>query len=156
MAKGSTIIISGEARGRFEWGIIGDTSKPGTVMQISAGIPAANGRFTWVASASGTDGNDVLLAVLMEDYSQGKQITDAYVAGTFGQLYFVQPGDETNQLCGEVAGTGNSYTVGDRLIVDADTGILVPSAGTPQAAVAIVLETVVQQAAPVLLWVKWL
>jgi hypothetical protein len=163
MSKGNSIVVSASPICPFEWGYINDTSLPGTIMQIdnsvgTYGQPPTGpytGRFAWKASAPGTDGQGVLNAILMEDRQQGFPFTQAYVQGTWGELYYPQSGEEVNILLGEVAGTGNSYNVGDSLMVDAETGILVPYvAGSGTGVFAICLEKVVQAAGSRLTWVK--
>ncbi len=154
MSRGSTIVLTANPKGNFWGGVIGDTSAPGTIMQVQAGTAMKNGLPTWVASAPGTDGDKVLPAVLMEDRKQGKTITDVYVSGRLCEVYCLLPGDMFNGLVGEVAGTGNSYQVGDRLMIDAETGILVPEVGTStiEDAFAVVLEDVPQVAGSTLVW----
>lgn len=156
MAKGNTIVLSVPPKGVMEGGIINDTSKPGTLMQIDTSVQVdKHGRKTWIAAAPGADG---LLKgaypVLMEDKKQGKAVTDAYVAGTECQLYFPLPGEDFNALCGEVAGTGNTYAIGDALELDAETGILVPYSATPQNVFAQCMEVVTQVTGSHLTWVK--
>lgn len=150
----NTILLSSDAMGRREWGIINDTSKPGTFMQIDSSVTPVNGRFGWKAAAVGTDGKAILKAILLEDYLQGFTPTTAYVAGTQGQIYFPQEGDEVNARCSEVAGTGNTYAVGDRLMIDAEDGILVPESGSPVETLAVVLEVITQQTGSGLVAVK--
>jgi hypothetical protein len=151
--KGNTIILSANPQGKFLEGVAGDTSKPGTIMQIQAGTVDASGRKTYIAAAPGTDGLDVQLAVMIEDDLQGFGVSQAAVVGTRIRLYVPISGEEMNILAGEIAGTGNSYTIGDKLIVDAESGILVPYAATPQAAVAEAMETLAQVAGSTLLYV---
>jgi hypothetical protein len=155
MSRGQSIIVSAEPRGVFDEGTIGDTSLPGTLMQLQAAVAPVNGRYSYVAFAPGTDGKSGICAVLREDIMQGKKISDAYVSGTRCFLYYPIAGEEVNLRLGEVAGTGNTYAIGDRLIADAEDGILVPEAGTPQELVAVVLETTTQQAGGVLVMCKW-
>ncbi len=145
-------------RGIIIEGVINDTSKPGTVMQIDTSVAETNGRFAWKAAALGTDGYIAGCPVLCEDSLQGKLFTDAYVAGTYGRLYFPIYGEELNLLLGEVAGTGNTYAINDRLMLDADDGIMVPFiAGSSVSIAALCLETLTQVAGSKLtrcLWAK--
>ena len=152
MAKGQDIVVSANPQGRFIEGIVGDTSAPGTIMQISATVAPVEGRHTWIAAATGTDGKEVLKVVLLPDRLQGRLATDAYVANTRGFLYCWLPGDEVNFLAGEGAGSSNTFNIGDRFIVDAENGILVPDTGSPQECVAIAMEKLTQQVGSVLVW----
>jgi hypothetical protein len=155
--RGNSIIVSAEPRGRRIGGQINDTSSPGTIMQIDTGatpiFSQGIGEFQWKAAAPGTDGLDVLQACLLEDFLFGKSLTDAYAVGQKIALYFPLHGDEMNLRCGEVAGTGNTYAIGARLIIDAESGILVPESGSPQHTFAVVLEVITQVVGSSLVWV---
>lgn len=154
--RGTEIMVSSNPKGTFLEGVIGDTSKPGTIMQIQAGVGLISGRQTWVAAAPGTDGKNVLVAVLLQDYLQGKLWSDAYIAGTRCFLYCPIAGEEMNVLCGEVAGTGNTFSIGDRFIIDAEDGILVPESGSPQDTIFICLERDVQVVGSTLVWCMYM
>lgn len=127
-ARGSTTIISGEPRGRFITGIINDTSKPGTVMEIMTPF-YRGGQHLW-RHYSRTDGYKGLVAVLCNDDEQGKLMTDAYVAGTVCKLYCPVPGEELNMLFLDVAGTADDWAAGDYATVDSGTGKLQAVAGS--------------------------
>ena len=156
--RGNAIIVSSNPKGQYDEGTIGEANRsPGTIMQLKAATPFQGGRPVWVAAASGTDGKDVLYAVLLEDDQQGVTATGAgavYAINTHCRLYFPIKGEEMNILAGEVAGTGNSFAIGDRLIVDAEDGILIPETGTPQATFAVSMQALPQVAGSTLLWVK--
>jgi hypothetical protein len=155
MAKGNSIVVSASPINPFEWGYINDTSVPGTVMQIDNSVGPYTGRFAWKASAPGTDGQGVLRAILMEDRQQGFPMTQAFVQGTWGEMYFPSSGEEVNLILGEVAGTGNSYNIGDALMIDAESGIMVPYvAGSGTDVFAICLEKLTQVAGAHLTWCK--
>jgi hypothetical protein len=155
MAHGNRIVIQGDqGKGNYEEGTIKDTSSPGTIMQVQAAALDGNRRFNWIAANSGTDGLNKASAVLREDLTQGLPMTTAYVTSTHCFLYHPIPGDELNCILGEVAGTGNTYAIGDMLMQDAETGLLVPAASTPGQPWAICLEVLTQVAAANLTWVK--
>lgn len=154
MARGNQIIVTSDPQGHFDEGVLDDTSKPGTIVEVVPGSALVGGRFHLRAAAVGTDGKAAQQMVLLEDNLQGKTITDAYVAGTRVRTYTPIKGEECNILCGEVAGTGNTYTVGGRLILDAEDGVLVPEAGTPEETPWQSLEAVTQVTAPQLLWCR--
>ena len=156
MARGRDIIVSSNPKGFFDEGVINDTSKPGTVMMMDTSKAASlwqGGNPWFIAAAYGTDGLKVVPYCLLADAKQGKTLEDAYVAGAKCQLYCPIAGEEMNILAGEVAGTGNSYTFNDRLILDAESGILVPFTGSPQDTMFQAMETVTQVAGSFLLWV---
>ncbi len=138
-------------------GIIGDTSLPGTIMQVKAATGLNAFEPTWIAAAVGKDGDQVLGAVLEEDRYQGKTITDAYVSGTKCFLYCPLVGDFMNLLCGEIGGTANYFTIGDRLFIDAESGLLVPESGTGTAfhIYAVALETTLGLADSSLVFCIW-
>lgn len=153
MARGSKIIISSNPKGQFLSGIAGDTSKPGTIMQVKAATALIGSQFTWIAAASGTDGKRVLFAVMLEDNKNGFGTGQSAVVGQQIELYCPISGEDINVLVGEVAGTANTYAIGDRLEVDAEDGILVPEAVGTQCP-AIMMEVLTQVAGSTLAWVQ--
>lgn len=157
MSQGNRIVMTDHPRGVELEGIIGDTSSPGTIMQVKAATALSAFEPTWIAAAVGADGDQVLGAVLTEDRLQGKLITDAYVNGTKCFLYCPIAGEYMNLLCGEIGGTANYFTIGDRLFIDAESGLLVPESGTGTsfALFAIVLETTVGLAGSSLVFCFW-
>lgn len=128
-ARGSTILLKGQ--GRIETVIVSGTPKPGTVMEVETFF-SSNGLHKYRVYQPGTDGERRVIAVLLEDDLQGKLITDAYVSGTLGRVYFPLPGDELNMLLGDVSGTGDDHTAGETLIVDTGTGKLIATTGSPE------------------------
>lgn len=153
--RGSKIIVTGDPKGVRLSGIIGDTSKPGTCMQLNTGQTVDKpGGFTWIAAAPGTDGKGVLHCILLEDRTQGKLNTDAFVSGTLINMYCPLPGEDMNVIIGETAGTGNSFNIGDRLIINATAGYYIPETGSPQQTSWLVMEKVTQVAASYLTWCK--
>lgn len=94
------------------------------------------GRKTWQAYAPGTNGQRRTMAILLDDWNQGKTPSDAYVSGTAGMMYCPQMGDEMHILIsGSVAGSGTgtaSLTVGTTLICQSGSGKFVPTTGSPQ------------------------
>ena len=93
--RGSQIIVSAEPKGRFEGVIVSGTPKPGTVMlQTSAAVSAGVGRATYAARSGVLDGAPGPVAVLLEDYLQGGNATQAYVSGSWGMLYWPVAGEE--------------------------------------------------------------
>ncbi len=127
-ARGTTVIISAQPQGKFLEGVINDTSKPGTVMEIMTPF-YRGGRHLW-RHFSRTDGYKALVAVLTEDSLQGKIISDAYVAASRCFLYCPIAGEELNMLFLDVAGTADDWAAGDYATVDSGTGKLQAVAGS--------------------------
>jgi hypothetical protein len=152
--KGNCILLSSNPKGQFIEGVMGDTSKPGCCVQVKAATAFSNGRPTFVAAAPGTDGKQVMQAILLEDSNQGFGPQTAYVVGTRAIAYVPIAGEEMNVRLGEVAGTGNTYAIGDRVVNDAEDGIYVPAPGTEQDTPFIVQETLTQVAGGTLGWVQ--
>ena len=152
MAKGNEIIVSAEPRGVHKEGIISGTPKPGTVMQIKAATEPVNGRHTWEVFNGAADGERVTVAVLLPDWGLGKIATDAYVTGSRGYLYVPAAGEELNMLVSNISGTGDSFAIGDTMIVDDTTGKLVATTGTPESEPFEILETSAALTADTLLW----
>lgn len=133
MAKGNGILVNLEPRGVFHEGYVSGTPKPGTVMQIQAGTAMdGTGRFTWEAFNAAADGDQRLIAVLLEDKLQGKLSTDAYADGDRCRLYCPLPGEELNMLIADISGTADDHTVGEIMMVDDGTGKLIVTTGTPE------------------------
>lgn len=126
---GAEILLTINPKGRFREGTIVGTPKPGTVMQIKADTAPVGGRFSYVPYNTGGDGRPPVgsIWVLLPDQLQGFSALTAYVTGTRGFLYSPIPGDELNMLLEGQAGTGsaNEFDIGDRLMVDDVSGLLV-------------------------------
>ena len=135
--KGTRIQVShpgGAAKGIQMEGIIasGQTPKPGTVMEMTATAAVAS-FFCWtpygVTAASGgnfvsADGDRKLIVILLENFKEGKIYSDAYAAGDHCYLYVPQAGEEFNMLLQNQSGTGDTFTLGQELMVDDGTGKL--------------------------------
>jgi hypothetical protein len=152
MATKNKIVISGAPAGRFLEGIVSGTPKPGTVMQIVAATAMVSGKLTWEVFNRALDGDRPQgpIAVLCEHWQVGKTVEDAYVSGEYCNLYCPIPGDELLMLIQDVAGTTTSGTeakaVGDLMIVDDGTGLLIDTTGTPESEPFVIIE---EQAEPI-------
>lgn len=157
MAKGSSIVVSGNPKGVFLEGVIasGETPKPGTVLQIKAATEPIGGRHTWEIFDAGADGDQRLVAVLLPDSLQGKVATAAYAAGDRCSLYVPAAGEDLNMLYKNIAGTGDLFAIGDLMIVDDGTGKLVATTGTPESESFVCMETVAAITADTLVWSKF-
>lgn len=138
-ARGNTIVISAEPQGKSLEGYISGTDKPGVVMEILTPF-YRGGLHLWRAYQPGTDGDRRIIAVLCEDWNQGKTINDAYVTLTPCRLYTPIAGEELNMRFLDVSGTADDYLVGGLCIVDSGTGKLVATTGTPESEPFVILE----------------
>jgi len=154
MAKGNSIVLAEEPRGRFVEGTITGTPKPGTIMQIdvSEGLNY-NGRPTYEVYTPGTDGNRRMIAVLLPDELLGKTATDAYANGDHGFLYIPAVGEELNVLFGNVSGTADDVAFGDLMIVVSGSGKVIPTTGSPESEPFQALEAITDPTADQLLHV---
>lgn len=159
MARGSNIIVSADPGGKFSEGIIavGQTPKPGTVMQKVHATALVGGRHTYTAFDSSADGVRPLSAiwVLLPDKLQGKTATDAYAAGDRCFLYSPLAGEELNLLLLDIAGTADDHTAGEQLIIDDGTGKLIATTGSPELEPFTLLETITDPAADTLAWCEY-
>lgn len=157
MARGAAIVVNADNRGYWDEGIVTDTSKPGTHMEI---VPATNptgGRFSYRArsAANGAKGPIVLL---LNDWEQGIVATTATVANTGGhKLYWPLPGDDLNCLVAESSGTGTSgeNAIGDRLAVNT-SGLLMAGGALATQPYWLLDRTGLETYASALKWVKYL
>lgn len=148
----NTIIVSPAPAGRFKSVIIDGTPKPGTVLQLKAGVAPVNGVLTYEVYDRGADGDrpQGAVAILPEDRLQGRTIYDAYESGQLAEVYFPVPGDEFLMLLQDVGGTGDTRAVGDIYVIDNGTGTLIPTASTPETEAFVLLENLAAPTADVL------
>lgn len=121
MSMGAGIILSANPKGTFLEGIIYGTPKPGTMMQVRA-TAKVSGRLTFEVYTPGASGDPRCPIILLPDYLQGALATDAYVTGTRGFLYVPANGEELNILVKDVAGTGDTHAIGDRMKAETGSG----------------------------------
>ena len=140
-ARGSKVLITAEPRGRFEGIIVSGTPKPGTVMEIETPF-FQGGRHKWRVYQPGTDGEQRVIAVLLEDAEQGFGLDVAFVDGRAAKVYFPLPGEELNMLFLNVSGTADDHAAGEICMVDTGTGKLVATTGTPESEPFRLLETI--------------
>lgn len=136
-ARGASILISADPRGKFMEGVILGALQPGIVCEIET--PFYEGGMHRWQPFSATSGHRRLIAVLMEDYTQGKLVTDAYVTGTRGFLYVPVAGEELNMLISDVSGTADSHAVLEQLMVETGTGHLIAES-SPESEPFVLLE----------------
>lgn len=159
MARGNEIIVTADPEGAFMegWIAASTTPKPGTIMQIDPTVALKAGRHTYKAYTPGADGEQPLgpFWVLLADQLQGKLVSDAYAAGDRAFLYSPLPGDELNLLVANLAGTADDHALGEKLMVDTGTGLLIATTGSPETEVAVLLEVITDPTADTLAWVMW-
>lgn len=142
MSSHNKIVLSGQPMGRFLEGIVSGTPKPGQMLQIKAATEPVGGRHTWEVFNGAADGEQTLVAILCENDFLGKGPTDAYADGERCKLYCPIPGDELQVLLENIAGTGDYFAIGDKLMVNDGTGKFIATTGSPESEPFIVLETV--------------
>jgi len=136
MASGNDIIVTANPKGVFTEGYITGTPLPGTLVSLDVSEAKSNGRFTWQPFTPGT-GERALIAVLLADELKGKTATDAYVTGDRCFIYCPLPGEELNVL---VQDSEDAIVVGDLLIAETATGLLLETTGTPESEPFVALE----------------
>lgn len=151
MAKGNLILISNDPRGRQHEGIVSGALQPGIVVQMNAAAGLdSNGRATWEPYNTSADGEQRLIAVLLEDWGLGKPATSAYVDGDRCFVYFPLPGDELNMLLLNIAGTADDHPFGEVLMVNDGDGKLVVTTGSPESEAFVLMEAVTDPTADTL------
>lgn len=164
--RGSKIIVTADPKGQFDEGYVatGETHYPGQVLQRDASVALKGGRWTYKIYVPGADGENPLGSywVVTEHMLvlQGKGITsstsfDSFAAGDRIQIYSPRAGEELNMLVGNLSGTGDDHTIGEKMMVDNSTGKLIATTGTPEDEVAQLLETITDPTADTLAWVQW-
>lgn len=143
--KGNRILLSPDPKGRFVEGVVkaGQTFYPGMCVQPDLTIATNGNRYTYGYYDADADGGRPKGAhwIVLEDIKLGKTATDPFVAGERFQAYAPQPGDELNLYLGDVAGTADSHTAGEMLIIEDGTGEFIATTGSPEAEVAQLRET---------------
>lgn len=153
MKGAGSIILSAQPRGVFHEGYVVGTPKPGTLMQIVAGTAVdSTGRFNWEPYNVDADGNQRLIAILLDDAFQGKLYDTAYATGDRVRLYVPVAGEEFNLLKGDVSGTADDFTVGQLLIIDDGTGKVIATTGSPESEPFICLEAITDPTTDQLVW----
>lgn len=122
--KGTRILVTSKPRGVFEDVYISGTPSPGTVMQIKAATAAVGGVFTMEVFNADTDGDQRMIAVLLERDQDTSIYSDAYADGELGRVYFPAMGEKLNMRFENTAGTGDDVAIGDLLEVNDTTGLL--------------------------------
>ena len=160
--KGTRILITSKPRGVFEDVYVNGTPKPGTVMEIDAAIEPIGGVFQYqaygvTAASSGqyvtNDGDRKDIPVLLERDQDGGIYSDAYVSGEMGRVYWPAMGEQVNMLIKDVSGTGDTFTIGEELMVEDGSGKLLTADSDAEAHPFTLLETIAT--APTADHVRW-
>ena len=128
--KGAQILINGnQPNGRFEEGTIVGTPAPGTMMELVPATEPTNGRFSYRAVQTGSNGDNRPSVILLEDVGQGVvpniNGSNTYTNGSRGFLYWPVSGDECNVLVESESGTGHHFAIADKLMIDSTNGKLI-------------------------------
>jgi hypothetical protein len=151
MAKGTRVQVTSRPRGVTETVKISGTPKPGTCMEIVPSTEPIEGVFTYAAygtqaASSGqyvtNDGDRKAIAILLENNTENKTMDDAYVAGDFAEVYYPAMGEQFNMILEDVSGTGDTFVIGEELMVDNGTGKLLTADSDAEAHPFTLLETV--------------
>jgi hypothetical protein len=148
--KGTKIVVTGNPKGHFEDVYVAGIPKPGVVMCIEPGTEPIGGLFTYemygTTAASGeqyvsASGNRMAIAILIEKKAEGKYYDDAYADDDLGTIYWPLPGETFNMIIANVAGTSDTFVIGQQMMVEDGTGQLVTSSSS-EALPFTMLETV--------------
>ena len=157
--RGSEIILASNPRGMFMEGYIktGETPYPGTHMQVDPTVALRGGRHTYNIYNPGADGEHPLgpIWILNYDYLAGRLPTAAYAAGERCFLYCPYAGEEFNLLVKNIAGTADDHALGEKLMIDTGTGMLIATTGTPESEPYVLLEAITDPTADTLAWVQY-
>lgn len=133
MSAHNVIVLSSPAEGRFIEGTLDEAATPGMIMEVKPGVAAdGSGRLTYRKATPGGDGLRTPILVLREDLFTGRTKETAYAAGDRCYLYAPKLGDELQVLLKNESGTGENIAVGDKLIVDDGTGLVIETTGSPE------------------------
>jgi hypothetical protein len=161
--KGTRILVSSPTRGVYEDIIVHGTPKPGTCMEIVPATEPIGNVFEYAVygtqAASGdkfvtADGNRKAVAILLEKDQEGKTYNDAYVDGDRGRIYWPAMGEQFNMLVENQSGTGDSFAIGDEMMIDDGTGKLL-AVSSPEAAPFTILETLAALTADTWAWCRF-
>lgn len=159
MARGNSIIVSANPRGVFEEGYVatGETFYPGMVVQRDASVALTSGRHTYKLFNRDADGDrpEGAFWVVRENGLLGLPATSSYAAGEKCFLYAPLPGEELNLLIKNLSGTADDHALGEILIVDDTSGMLIATTGSPETEVAQLLEAITDPTADTLAWCQW-
>jgi hypothetical protein len=149
--KGTKIIVSSHHKGVFEECKVVGTPYPGCVMEIDWAVEPVEGVFSWQAygttAASGgngvtNDGDQKVIAILLEKKQEGAIYSTAYADGDRGHLYFPVMGEQFNMIFANVVGTGDTFAIGQEMMLEDGTGHLLACDSNAEAHPFTCLETV--------------
>jgi len=156
MATYANIVVSPQPRGRFlECQMAsGETAYPGMCIQIVPGAALVDNRPTYRLADIAADGELSEIIIVCEDDLQGVNVDTAYAAAARVKAYIPLPGDELQVLFNNVSGTADDVAIGDKVIVDDDTGKFNVTTGTPEDEPFIALEAITDPTADTLFLVR--
>lgn len=164
--QGTRILVTSKPRGVFEdvYIAVGRTPKPGVCMEIDPTVAHVGGVFTYqeygvMAASSGqyitADGNRKAIAILLEKDQENKIYSDSYVAGDLGRIYWPVMGEQFNMLFEDVGGTADDFIIGEEVMVDDGTGMLLTATSSVEAHPFTVLEVVADPVADHWTWCRF-
>lgn len=161
MARGNEIIVTAEPGGVFAEGYVatGQTFKPGMIVQRDPSVALQGGDHTYKLYDRDADGNmpagSYWVVTNLLHTMIGKDVTVSITEGEKVMLYSPRPGEELNLLVANLAGTADDHALGEILMVDDGTGLLIATTGTPESEVAQLLEAITDPTADTLAWCQW-
>ncbi len=150
MASGNKILVNPDPAGVRLEGTISGTPKPGTCMEIKA-TALINGRPVYQVYQPGTDGDQRPVIVALEQPYDGTLATTAYADGDHGFFYAPIAGEEMNCLVADISGTGDDHAIGDVMMIDSGTGLIIVTTGSPEMESFILLEAATDPTAAALM-----
>ena len=124
--KGTRIIVTSKPRGVFEDVYITGTPQPGTCMEIKPSTEPVGGLYNYQpygtqAASSGqyvsADGDKKAIGILLEYDQEAGIYSRAYVSGDLGRIYWPVMGEQFNMLLSDVSGTGDTYVIGQEMML---------------------------------------
>ena len=144
--KGKSIVLSAYPRGVHMEAIAGEAGiKPGHLLRIKPATALdGSGRYTvelWEGNATG----ERSIVVVADIGFEGQTYDDAYTNGDRVRVYFPLPGEELNVR----VKASESIAVGDALIMETTSGLLIETTGTVESEPFRALEALTADGSPV-------
>ena len=156
MANGNEIVVSAERNGRTISGFLLGVIYPGTWVELDPAVEPIGGKFTYRVYQPGTSGQSRQALIVDIDKSGGRPATAAYASGDLANLYAPVNGEELNILVQDVAGTGDTYAIGDLLTGITGTGLFVKTTEDAVKQIPFIcLETLTALTANKLVWARY-
>lgn len=161
MARGNSIIVTADPKGQFDEGLVatGETFYPGMIVQRDVSVALKGGRWTYKIYNRDADGNMPAGSYWVVTERLGAMVgftaTTSVAAGGRVQVYSPRAGEELNLLVKNLSGTGDDHAIGEILMVDDGSGMLIATTGSPESECAQLLEAITDPTADTLAWCEW-